>query len=155
MKSITEDTVANINRPINATFYSVGKQPLTLHQDMSLTSFMKGGEERNSQSSYLKRIKVLPLTKGKRESNLTTIFYYGPVVDFTFDQKKQYEWKDGSSMMTYLAKKGRDFLHQRTPPVNLAESKWARVLPAHFNFDWKKLWDRTCTRKESTLIWLM
>jgi hypothetical protein len=29
------------------------------------------------------------------------------------------------------------------------------VLPAHFNFDWKKLWDRTRARKESTLIWLM
>jgi hypothetical protein len=132
---------------------------------MPLTNFMKGGEELISQSEvplnnvqepsgYLKRIRVLLLTKGKRESNLTTLLYYGLVADLTFDPK-QYEWKDGFAMMTYLAKKGRDVLRQKTPPINLAESKWAGVLPAHFNFDWKKLWDRTRARKESMLIWLM
>jgi hypothetical protein len=63
---------------------------------MPLTSFMKGGEQLISQSEvplnnvqepsgYLKRVRVLLLTKGKRESNLTTLLYYGPVADLTFD----------------------------------------------------------------------
>jgi hypothetical protein len=206
---ISHITITNTNQHYSQPkkfFYSVGRQSLTLHRDIPLTSFMKGGEELISQSEvplnniqepsgYLKRVRVLPLracpmgatepgprpgntracqmgatggsgprpgpsaighalTKGKRESNLTTLLYYGPMADLTFDLK-QYEWKDGSTMMTYSAKKRRDFLRQRTPSINLAESKWTRVLPAHFNFDWKKLWDRTRVRKESTLIWLM
>jgi hypothetical protein len=34
-------------------------------------------------------------------------------------------------------------------------TKWHGVLSANFNFEWKHVWDKIRSRKESTLIWLM
>jgi hypothetical protein len=36
-------------------------------------------------SSFVKRVRVLPLLKGKKESKLTSLLFYGPVADLTFD----------------------------------------------------------------------
>jgi hypothetical protein len=66
-------------------------------------------------SGVIKRVRVLPLAmEMKKVSKYTPHLYYGPVVDLTFDPKN-YSWKDGSPLLSYTAKKGRKFLHQRLP----------------------------------------
>jgi hypothetical protein len=162
---ITEASWITLARPLDTVFYSVGAQSCTLHREEFLTNFMNQGNdpERHGDnlppnlgapSGYVKRVRVIPLLKGKKESKSTTMLFYGPVVDLTFDQL-QYCWQDGSSLIQYSAKKGRMFLRAKVARRDLASHKWQGILPANYQFNWKHLWDKTRTRKESMLIWLM
>jgi hypothetical protein len=163
--NLMETQVLTLNRPFDSVFYSVGQQSCTLHRDDAFTDYMRPELERNSQpddpprnlhaiSGYVKRVRFLPLSKGKNVSMRTILLYYGPVVDLTFDPQ-QFSWSDGSNLLDYSAKKGREFIRQSLPQRNLAHEKWQGILPANHRFEWKQVWNKTRARKESLLIWLM
>jgi hypothetical protein len=145
---LCEDTRLSLPRPLEVTFFSVGTQSHSLHVEERITSFMQpgGGDPDHATTSQgnphipsgvVKRVRVLPLLKGKKESKHTTLLFYGPVADLTFDPM-QYRWSDGSPLMDYSAKKGRELLNQNTLNDSPATGKWVGVLPANFRFEWKK-----------------
>jgi hypothetical protein len=124
--NLVESMMTSLHRPVDTCFYSVGSQSQTLHREDLLTRYMRPWNEHNSQpdaepgsdltpSGMVKRVRVVPLAvETKNVSRHTLLLYYGPVVDLTFDPKN-YSWSDGSPLMAYTAKKGREFLRQRTP----------------------------------------
>jgi hypothetical protein len=131
---LTEATWTTLTRPLDIVFFSVGAQSCTLHREDALTNFMQPTDERHPQalqavgdlqlpSGFLKRVRVLPMFKGKKESKYTTLLFYGPVAELTFNPM-QYSWTDGSSLMHYLAKKGKEMLRAKCPQGDLAASKW-------------------------------
>jgi hypothetical protein len=151
--------------PMDTTFFSVGAQSSTLHGDDLITGLMMPGNDEHSSSvleprslqvlsGYVKRVRVIPLFKDKKESKRTSLLFYGPVADLRFDPQ-QYCWEDGSALMSYSAKAGRNMLKQRDTRRTPMETKWAGVLPAGFRFERKHVWIKTRARKESMLIWLM
>lgn len=122
---------------------------------------LKLGEIKNSQirpynleaaTGILTKVRVVPLTKGEKESKRTTLLFYGPLHRLTMDPK-WFRWSDGSHLQDYTAKKGRSFLRSRTPGRDLAEQKWSGYLPPRYVFRWDALWNKTRAQKESTLIW--
>jgi hypothetical protein len=150
---------------MNTNFFSVGAQSCTLHRDNLITGLMMPGSDEHSfsapdprslqvPSGYVKKVRVIPLLKGKKESKHTSFLFYGPVADLMFDPQ-QYCWEDGSALMSYSAKAGRNMLKQRDTRGTLAETKWVGVLPVGFCFDWKQVWIKTRDERESMFIWLM
>jgi hypothetical protein len=148
LTALCKDTRLSLPRSLEVTFFSVGTQSHSLHVEERITSFMQPGggdpdrattSQRNPQipSGVVKRVRVLLLLKGKKESKHTTLLFYGPVADLTFDPT-QYCWSDGSPLMDYSAKKGRELLNQNTLNDSPATGKWVGVLPANFRFEWKK-----------------
>lgn len=105
-------------------------------------------------SGTLTRVRVIPLTQGKKENQKTPLLFYGPLRCLIMDPK-WFQWKDGSPLQDYSAKKGRTFLRDRAPEWDLATQKWPGQLPPRYNFRWEKLWIKTRAQKESTLIWLI
>lgn len=135
-------------RPDPARCYTVGKQSGALHLDAELTHYINSDSETHdtgqrphnleATTGILTKVRVVPLTKGEKESKRTTLFFYGPLQHMTMDPK-WFKWSDGSHLHDYSAKKGRTFLRNRAPAWDLATEKWAGNLPPRYNFRWEAL----------------
>ena len=91
LRQIPEKSWISLPRPIDTTFFSMGVQSNTLYREDRITGFMLPWQDSldpgNVQvlSSFVKRVRVLPLLKSKKESKLTSLLFYGPVADLVFD----------------------------------------------------------------------
>jgi hypothetical protein len=155
----------SLPRMMDTAFYSVGAQSNTLHLDETLPTILRlltnrrppddfSVDDAQAPYGFVQRVRVVPILKGKKESKHTVRLFYGPVSELTFDPL-QYQWKDGSPLLGYSAKKGRELLRQNVALRDLAATKWRGVLPANHRFNWKQLWNKTRARKESMIIWLI
>ena len=152
-------------RSLNTDFYSIGAQFGTFNKEECINNFMQPGQESNlpqadtpmipeAPSSYIKKIRVISLAKGKGASKRSPFLFYGTFTDFVF-YPNQFCWSKGSILMHYFAKLGRELLRQRSPPCTIAETKWTGMLPTNFHFQWKLFWDKMRACKKSTLIQLL
>lgn len=118
-QGLIEGESIKLSRPSLVTCYTVGKQTRALHVDSALTDFMRTNEGAQGTSlqppnlaattGVLWKARVVPLTKGEKETKKTTLLFYGPLSRLTMDPK-WFGWSDGSQLHDYSAKKGRTFL---------------------------------------------
>jgi hypothetical protein len=90
---------SQLSRQIDTHFYSVGIQFQTLHWEESVSRYMRLWDACNTQldmelgnepilSGVVKRVRVLLLSKERKVNpKYTTLLYYGPVANLTFDPK--------------------------------------------------------------------
>jgi hypothetical protein len=100
----------------------------------------------------VRRIRIIHIEKGDKESARTFSRYLGRLADLSFDPG-QWMWRSGGLLHSYTAKKGRNL---RKPRVTLARPihlKWQGLLAADFVPDWRDVWHKDRPQKEAAFLW--
>jgi hypothetical protein len=103
---------------------------------------------------WVKRVRVVFVTRGQGSTALTYLLYAGIIQDLVFDPGRFHWTNNLGTLHSYSAKKGcTQILYPRVELKRLIPEKWPRLLPASYKPNWKEVWVIRRPQKEAAFLW--
>jgi hypothetical protein len=105
-------------------------------------------------SGWVKRVRVVFVTRSQGRTALTYLLYVGIIQDLVFDPGRFHWTNNLGTLHSYSAKKGRSqILYPRVDLKRPIPEKWHGLLPASYKPNWKEVWVIRRPQKEAAFLW--